>query len=245
MLNACESVKLWYPVDEKPAKQNAGPAAKPAEAKEAPAAAPKATAETTVETPAEDGESVMFGSEHQSVKTAETPAAQEAAPAATSKNAPPIPEKPEQRANPLAMSMPVPGEPVAALPAVKARPNSIGVSALSNNFARSFDDTWENVLEVMLAAPLAIIDKSSGVIGTEWMIQQRTGGGMSLGLFGTGQRVIRLKYVVKLYDRTGETEVVVIPYTQYTEGRMWLDGKPRIQVGEHLMRLINAKMEGN
>lgn len=154
------------------------------------------------------------------------------------------PEKPEQLANPLAMILPAPDQKVIPPPPVEARPSSLGVNALARTFALPYDQAWEKTLEVMLASPLSVVDKSSGVIITEWMVQQRVGGGIGAGIFGDGMRTIRYKYSVKLYDRGGETEVAIIPLTQFTEGRQWLDGKPRLMVTEHLMRLFVAKMEG-
>lgn len=251
MLASCGTIfpdKLWYPVDsgDPKKKEQKAETPKPAPAAEQPKRAPQAGEQ---DTPPEEGDAVVFG-EAPKAKNPPADTAPAAKPAETgsspssSETKAAMPEKPERLANPLAMIMPAPDQKTAAPPPVEARDNPLGVNALARTFNAPYDQAWEKTIEVMLAAPLTAVDKSSGVIITEWMVQQRAGGGMGAGLFSDGQRTIRYKYAVKLYDRGGATEVAVIPYTQYTEGRQWLDGKPRRMVSEHLMRLIVAKMEG-
>lgn len=236
--------KLWYPVEaDAPAaqKERKAEAPKPAPAAEKPR--PAAQKEEPA-APLEEGDAVIFGE----APAAKAEASSAAAPAGESAPSPaakaPAPEKMERLVNPLAMVMPAPDKKPVELPPVEAQDSPFGNNSLMRTFALPFDEGWEKTAEVMLAAPLAVVDKGSGVIMTDWMVQQRAGGGMSLGLFGDGQRVVRYKYAVKLYDRGGNTEVVIIPYTQYTEGRQWLDAKPRRMISEHLMRLIVAKLEG-
>ncbi len=237
--------KFWYPVESDappPKKEQKAEAPKPAPVAEKPVQVAKAEEPPA---PLEEGDAVIFGDAPKAKDAPSVAAPAAAAPAATSPSPKgPAPEKMEQRANPLAMIMPAPDQKEVPPPPVEARESSLGVNALARTFATPYDQGWEKTIEVLLAAPLTVIDKSSGVMITEWMVQQRVGGGMSLGLFGDGQRVIRYKYAVKVYDRDGKTEVVVIPYTQYTEGHQWLDAKPRRMISEHLMRLIVAKMEG-
>ncbi|MBI5636473.1 MAG: hypothetical protein HZA03_00725 [Nitrospinae bacterium] len=251
MLASCGTIfpdKLWYPVDsdDPKKKEQKAEAPKPAPAAEQPKQAPQIEEQGA---PPEEGDAVVFG-EAPKAKGQPSDTAPAAKPAETGSSPSssgtkvPMPEKPEQLANPLAMIMPAPDQKTVPPPPVEARENPLGVNALARTFGASYDQAWEKTIEVMLATPLIVIDKSSGVIITEWMVQQRAGGGIGAGLFSDGQRTIRYKYAVKLYDRGGNTEVVVIPYTQYTEGRQWLDGKPRRMISEHLMRLIVAKMEG-
>ncbi len=241
---SCGSIfpdKLWYPVEGDAPKAKNEPKA---EAPKAPPAAERSqpapqAAEQNV--PVEEGDAVMFGDAPKA--KAENSSGAAAPAAAVNPGEPAKTQQMEQLANPLAMIMPIPGEKVVPPPPVEARESSLGVNALARTFALPYDAAWGKVLEVMLAAPLTVVDKSSGVMITEWMIQQSAGGGMSFGLFGDGQRVIRYKYAVRVYDRGGSAEVVIIPYAQYTGGRQWIDAKPRRDIPEHLMRLIVAKME--
>ncbi len=249
---SCGSIlpdKLWYPVDEDPPppkREQKADAPKPAPAAEK---RPQAARAEERDVPLEEGDAVMFGqapkveSASPGSASAAKPAGASAAPSSLNNEAS-VPDKPERLANPLAMILPAPDQKVAPPPPVEARDSSLGVNAIARTFAMPYDQAWEKTIEVMLAAPLTVIDKSSGIIITEWMVQQRTGGGIGAGIFGDGQRTIRYKYSVKLHDGDGGTEVAVIPYTQYSEGRQWLDGKPRRMLSEHLMRLIVAKMEG-
>lgn len=245
--------KVWYSADDTaapPKKEQKTEAPAPAPAVEKPAQAVRADEQAP---PLEEGDAVVFGEAPKpkekgapaDTATAAKPAEPVASPApAQSGNKPPLPEKPERRANPLAMIMPSLDQKVVPPPPVEARESCLGVNALARTFALPYGQAWEKTMEVMLSAPLIVIDKSSGVIITEWMVQQRLDGGIGVSIFGDGQRTVRYKYAVKLNDRGNETEVTVIPYTQYTEARQWLDGKPRKAISEHLMRLIVAKMEG-
>lgn len=243
--------KVWYSADESAASP------KKEQKAEAPESAPAPTVEKRPQSaqaeeqavPLEEGDAVVFGEapKAKGVSSANastpTPAAAGASPS-SSKNKLPVPEKPERRANPLAMIMPSLDQKVEPPPPVEARESSLGVNALARTFALPYGQAWEKTMEVMLSAPVIVIDKNSGVIITEWMIQQRMDGGIGVSIFGDGQRTVRYKYAVKLNDHGNETEVTIIPYTQFTEGRQWIDGKPRRMISEHLMRLIVAKMEG-
>ncbi len=249
---SCGSVlpdKLWYPNEPSappPKKEQKADAPKPAPAVEKP---PQAAPVEEPDAPLEEGDAVIFGEAPKNTAaasgtaTAAAPVAAGTSPQASDDKAS-VKDKPERQANPLAMIMPPPDKKPVPLPPVEARDSSLGVNALTRTFAMPYNDAWEKTMEVMLGAPLIAVDKSGGIMITEWMVQQRMGGGIGAGLFGDGQRTVRYKYAVKLYDRGGNTEVAVIPYTQFTEGRQWLDGKPRRIISEHLMRLIVAKMEG-
>lgn len=244
-LASCGSIlpgTMWYPVDTAAPpikKEQKADAAKPAP----PAGKPsQVAAGEGQDTPLAEGDAVVFG-EAPNAKEASSGPAPAARSSANSANKVALPENPERLANPLAMIMPALDQKVVPLPPVDARESSLGNNALARTFAIPFDHAWEKTMEVMLAAPITVVDKSSGLIVTEWMVQQRIGGGVGVTIFGDGQRTVRYKYAVKIDNRDGAADVTVIPYTQYSEGRQWVDGKPRRMISEHLMRLIVAKLE--
>ncbi len=131
------------------------------------------------------------------------------------------------------------------LPKVKAHKSGKGYNALTKTFPISYDQLWDDVVETMLFLPLKTIDKSSGIIVSDWTMKRDIGAAAmeASNIFGDGMRIIRYKYTVRVYDHADSAEVTVIPFAQVSKNRRWHEGKPAIAITNKLMRRIIQQVE--
>jgi len=128
---------------------------------------------------------------------------------------------------------------------VNAHKSGKGYNALTKTFPIGYDQLWEDVVETMLFLPLKTIDKSSGIIVSDWTMNRDIGAAAmaASNIFGDAVRIIRYKYTVRVYDRGDSAEITVIPFAQVSKNRRWHEAKPAIEITEKLMRKIIRKVE--
>jgi hypothetical protein len=134
------------------------------------------------------------------------------------------------------------GDRVAEL--VDVQPGTLAPNSLTRVFTLEYAKGFDKVVEAMFTFSLISVDKGSGVIITDWIVDnpKNQGDMMGVDLFG-GSRAVRYKYMVKVSDSNGATEVTVAPHAQYTKDRKWVDATPKIVVAETLMKKIIARLE--
>jgi len=128
---------------------------------------------------------------------------------------------------------------------VKAHKSSKGYNALTKTFPIGYDQLWDDAVETMLFLPLKTIDKSSGIIVSDWTMNQDIGAAAmaASNIFGDGIRIIRYKYTVRVYDHGDSAEITVIPFAQVSKNRRWHEAKPAMAITKKLMRKIIRKVE--
>lgn len=128
---------------------------------------------------------------------------------------------------------------------IDALPSDVGHNALMRLFNAPFEDTWDGVVETMMPLNLSAIDKSSGVLITGWIQDERLldEKNITSGVFGDTVRFVRYKYIVRVSDVGGGTKVTVVPFAQVSKNRRWHQGKPSVVITEKLMRKLIKKME--
>lgn len=146
--------------------------------------------------------------------------------------------------NPWAGNGPKPAPP----PRVK-EPAELGAVAIGfpeGSLIRSsnlpFETAWEKVSNAMMSYPLVATDKAGGMVFTDWMADEKRSdpGGMFSGGSGT---VERFRFVVKVYDKNGASEVVVSQYAQRWKNNIWGSTPPRVSRTGDLMKELIAKLE--
>jgi hypothetical protein len=128
---------------------------------------------------------------------------------------------------------------------VKAHKSGKGYNALTKTFPIGYDQLWDDAVETMLFLPLKTIDKSSGIIVSDWTMNRDISSAAmaASNIFGDGIRIIRYKYTVRIYDRGDSAEITVIPFAQVSKSRRWHEAKPAMAITEKLMRKIIRKVE--
>jgi hypothetical protein len=134
-------------------------------------------------------------------------------------------------------------------PKVDKSARAIRVTTFENNsvqkdYAMRFGIVWARVLESFLELPLNVVDRSSGIIITDW-ITDRAGAraGMSLSLFDAKDKIVRYKYTIRILDRGAMTQIKVIPFTQVSNNKKgWASAKPSLSVTESMFQRIEREL---
>ena len=164
---------------------------------------------------------------------------------AVSKKAELVDETQEKEPNAFDYPHPVPDRLKKKESSIDALKSDVGHNALMRLFNVTFEETWNSVVETMMPLNLSAIDKSSGVLITGWIQDERlvNQANVTSGILGDVVRFVRYKYIVRVSDLGGGTRVTVVPFAQVSKNRRWHQGKPSVVITEKLMRKLIKKME--
>ncbi len=133
-------------------------------------------------------------------------------------------------------------------PPVDKSARAVRITTFDNNsvqkdYPMRFGIVWGRALESFLELPLNTVDRSSGIIITDW-ITDRAGasGGLSLSLFGAKDKIVRYKYTVRILDRGAMTQIKVIPFIQVAKDKRWITAQPGLSVAEAMFRRIEREL---
>lgn len=116
-------------------------------------------------------------------------------------------------------------------------------NAVEKEYPLSFGVVWERMLEAFLDMPLETVDRSSGIIITDWIYDQRSEQGLlSLSPLNALDTQIRYRYTVRAMDRGVTTRVMVVPFAQVIESRRWTPAKPSIVITNRLFERIDSEL---
>ncbi len=116
--------------------------------------------------------------------------------------------------------------------------------AVAKEFRLRFGTAWERALEGLLSIALNTVDRSSGIITTEWIYDEPSGsGGPSLNPFGSDRR-LRYKYTVRILDKGASTQIKVVPFMQVLSkgGSGWKPALPSLMVTDRLFDQIEKEL---
>ncbi|MBI3580735.1 MAG: DUF3576 domain-containing protein [Nitrospinae bacterium] len=114
--------------------------------------------------------------------------------------------------------------------------------ALSHDFDGDFQKTWDKTLETMMALPLISSDKTGGVILTDWIVDPKYSKTDELPMFGAEPTLVRYRYVVRLHEKDGGTELLLVQLAQRSGSHVWVDRPPVKEAAEKLMDKIILNM---
>jgi len=118
-------------------------------------------------------------------------------------------------------------------------------NSIQKDYPMRFGIVWERALESFLELPLHAVDRSSGIIITDWITDTDRASAkdfLSLRIFGAKDKIVRYKYTVRIIDRGDITQIKVIPFTQVTKGKNWITAKPGLSVAEAMFRRIESEL---
>lgn len=133
-------------------------------------------------------------------------------------------------------------------PKVDKSARAIRVTTFENNsvqkdYAMRFGIVWARVLESFLELPLNVVDRSSGIIITDWITDLAGArAGMSLSLFDAKDKIVRYRYTIRILDRGALTQIKVIPFTQVAKDKRWDSAKPSLSVTESMFQRIEREL---
>ncbi len=133
-----------------------------------------------------------------------------------------------------------------AKPEVKqdSEPKKTGLpdGTLSHEFDSDLQKTWDKTFETMLAFPLVSSDRTGGVILTDWIVDPKYSKNDDLPMIGAGPTLVRYRYAVKLHEKDGGTELLLVQLAQRSSTHIWVNRPPLKEATEKLMDKIILNM---
>jgi hypothetical protein len=124
-----------------------------------------------------------------------------------------------------------------------AEQRGLPAGSLLRTFDQPFETVWGKALDVMLALPLVTVDKADSIILTDWILDEKRSR-ETLEAYSGVTLFERSRYVVKIYDKNGSSEVAVIQLAQRAKDRFWVNGIIRRSNSEEMMKKIADKLGG-
>jgi hypothetical protein len=116
-------------------------------------------------------------------------------------------------------------------------------NAVQKDYPIRFGVAWNRVIEGLLDTSLDTVDRSSGVIITGWIYDERkSAGGMALNPFGGTENKIRYKYTIRALDRGNVTQIKVVPFAEVIQGQRWEKAKPSLMVTNRMFERIEKEL---
>lgn len=114
--------------------------------------------------------------------------------------------------------------------------------ALLHDFDGDLQKTWDKTFETMLAFPLISSDRAGGIILTDWIVEPKPSKTDDLPMFGGGPTLVRYRYVVKLHEKDGGTELLLVQLAQRSSTHIWVDRPPLKEATAKLMDKLILNM---
>lgn len=116
-------------------------------------------------------------------------------------------------------------------------------NAVQKDYPIRFGVAWNRVIEGLLDTPLETVDRSSGVIITGWIIDERKNpGALSLAPIVGGETRVRYKYTIRALDRGNVTQIKVVPFAETVQGQRWEKAKPSLLVTKRMFERIEREL---
>lgn len=141
------------------------------------------------------------------------------------------------------------GKSSALAPLVDKSAKAVRITTFDNNsvqkdYPMRFGIVWERVLESFLELPLNVVDRSSGIIITDWITDRASAAsGLSLRVFGAKDKIVRYKFTIRILDRGNLTQIKVIPFTEeVAKDKSWVSAKPGLMVAEAMFLRVEREL---
>ncbi len=117
-------------------------------------------------------------------------------------------------------------------------------NTVQKDYPIRFGSAWDRALEALLELPLTTVDRSSGVIITSWIYDDKDNPSefLSLNPFSSSDVKVRYKYTVRILDRGSFTQIKVIPFAQTLKSSTWTQAKTDIVVTNSLFERIELEL---
>lgn len=116
-------------------------------------------------------------------------------------------------------------------------------NSVQKDYPIRFGVAWNRIIEGLLDTPLDTLDRSSGVIITGWIVDERKNvGGLSLAPLVGGEARVRYKYTIRALDRGNITQIKVVPFAETVQGSKWEKAKPSLIVTNRMFERIEKEL---
>lgn len=116
-------------------------------------------------------------------------------------------------------------------------------NAVQKDYPMRFGVVWGRAIESLLEFPLLAVDRSSGIITTDWIYDERSDVSSLLALNPFAQeKKVRYRYTIRIMDRGAMTQIKVIPFAEVVRGQRWAPAKPSIIITERMFERIEQEI---
>lgn len=117
-------------------------------------------------------------------------------------------------------------------------------NAAQKDYPIRFGVAWNRVIEGLLDTPIDTLDRSSGVIITGWIYDERKNASAELSLtpFSGGGTRVRYKYTIRALDRGNVTQIKIVPFAEVIQGQKWEKATPSLLVTNRMFERIEKEL---
>lgn len=116
-------------------------------------------------------------------------------------------------------------------------------NSMQKDYPIRFGVAWNRVIEGLLDTPLDTVDRSSGLIITGWIVDERKDtGGMTITPFGGADKKVRYKYTIRALDRGNVTQIKIVPFAETVQGQRWERARPSLLVTKKMFERIEREL---
>lgn len=116
-------------------------------------------------------------------------------------------------------------------------------NSIQKDYPIRFGVAWNRVIEGLLDTPLDTVDRSSGLIITAWILDERKDTtGMTLTPFGGADKKVRYKYTIRALDRGNVTQIKIVPFAETVQGQRWEKARPSLLVTKKMFERIEREL---
>ncbi|MBF0292103.1 MAG: hypothetical protein HQK86_08100 [Nitrospinae bacterium] len=116
-------------------------------------------------------------------------------------------------------------------------------NSMQKDYPIRFGVAWNRVIEGLLDTPLDTVDRSSGLIITGWILDERKDtAGMTITPFGGADKKVRYKYTVRALDRGNVTQIKIVPFAETVQGQRWEKARPSLLVTKKMFERIEREL---
>ena len=117
-------------------------------------------------------------------------------------------------------------------------------NAVMKDYPMRYGVVWDRAIDSLLELPLRAVDRSSGIITTGWLYDERKDSGdlLSLNPFGAAEQRVRYRYNVRFIDRGSVTQIKVVPFAEVVRGRRWEKARPSIVITNRMFERIEREI---
>ncbi len=115
-------------------------------------------------------------------------------------------------------------------------------NSIAKDFNLPFGSAWERGMEALLEIPLNTVDRSSGIVTTDWIYDENANDSLLDFLPMGGGKKIRYKYTIRMMDTGDGTQIKVVPFAHALTNGGWRPAMSSLLITERMFERIEREL---